>query len=68
MRTAPCKDCQAATKAEGKAIRSTKFRPVDPTVRSLQLVQVRAHYKRNNPTVTDTDLVEGEDTEDDHSE
>ncbi len=65
---APCEDCQATTKAKGKAIRSTKFRPVDPMVRSLQLVQVRAQYKRNNPTVTDAGLVEGADTEGDNSE
>jgi hypothetical protein len=65
---APCEDCQAATKTEGKAIRSTKFRPVDSMVRSLQLVQVKAQYKRNNPTVTDADLVKGADTEGDNSE
>ncbi len=37
-------------------------------VRSLQLVQVRAQYKRNNPTVTDAGLVECADSEGDNSE
>lgn len=65
---APHRDCQTMAKAEGKAIRGTKFRPVDPMVRCLQLIQVRAQYKRNNPTVTDADLGEGEDPEGDNIE